>query len=269
MKTKSSIRISVLITVLASLLATAGCIPGGLPDFNLVLPTVVDLQPAHPTIQVAKTQQFTIIVNGDQSKTADPSRFTWTSSQPAIATVSASGLATGVAPGTTTIKVVDKGDSSTFASTTLTVTAPAPAIREVAGGAQSIAFTVASSGEGFAYSVDAKANQLIAYATSDEGEPREIGAFPLPAGSEATWLAVDPSGLFLYVLSGATKSVSVFAIDTASGTLTESTRVTIGMRGFVPRSISVTADGKELVVEDAARSQATYRINQVDGGLLQ
>jgi DNA-binding beta-propeller fold protein YncE len=253
MKTKSSIRISVLITVLASLLATAGCIPGGLPDFNLVLPTVVDLQPAHPTIQVAKTQQFTIIVNGDQSKTADPSRFTWTSSQPAIATVSASGLAT--------VKVVDKGDSSTFASTILTVTAAAPAIREVAGGAQSIAFTVASSGEGFAYSVDAKANQLIAYATSDEGEPREIGAFPLPAGSEATWLAVDPSGLFLYVLSGATKSVSVFAIDTASGTLTESTRVTIGMRGFVPRSISVTADGKELVVEDAARSQATYRIN--------
>lgn len=268
MKKRSFTHLTFLLTALASLIATAGCIPGGLPEFNFSLPTVVDLQPAHPVIQATKTQQFTIIVDGDQSKTADPSRFTWTSSQPAVATVSASGLATGIAPGSTTIKVVDKGDSSTFASTTLMVTAATAAVRDLAGGAQNIAFTVASSGEGFAYSTDPQADQVIAYAVSDEGEPREIGTFQLAAGSEPTWLAVHPSSRFLYVLSSAAKTVSTFAVDPVTGKLINGASMTIDVGGsFVARSISVSGDGKELVVEDAVHRQATYRINQADGAL--
>src|SRR5438270_945476 len=220
MKDKSYISNTLLVAVLASLIATTGCIPGGDPfNFSALLRPVVDLQPATPVIQAGKTQQFTIIINGDQGKTADPSRFTWTSSQPTVATVSAAGLATGIAPGRTTIMVVDKGDSSTSASTTLTVIAAAAAVRDISGGAQNLTFTVASSGEGFAYSADPERDQVVAYSVSEEGEPREMGTLQMAAGSGPTWLAVHPSGQFLYVLSSTAKTVTAFGIDANTGML--------------------------------------------------
>ena len=81
--------------------------------------------PANPSIVVATSQQFVAIGTFSNTTTRDISALaTFTSSAPTIASINAStGLASGLAAGTTTITATSGGQS---ASTVLTVTAIAP-----------------------------------------------------------------------------------------------------------------------------------------------
>ena len=76
--------------------------------------TSLTIAPSRPTIAVGATQQFNAICTPSPCPT-----LTWTSSAPSVATIGERGIATGVAVGTTTIKVRAGGLS---ASATLTVT---------------------------------------------------------------------------------------------------------------------------------------------------
>src|SRR5574341_53723 len=68
---------------------------------NLVSITV---RPANSTIAIAVTQQFTATgTNSDATSQDITSSVTWSSSNTGVATINASGLATGVSAGTTTI----------------------------------------------------------------------------------------------------------------------------------------------------------------------
>ncbi len=90
--------------------------------------TGIAVTPTNPTITVGSAQQFTATATFSDSTTGNITTIVnWTSSNTAVATITATGLAKGVAQGTTTIQA---SYSSASGSTTLTV-APAPSFAGV------------------------------------------------------------------------------------------------------------------------------------------
>lgn len=88
--------------------------------------TVTELQvaPVTPTIAAGLAQQFTAIATLSDGSTLDVTSYTglnWTTSDPAIATVSSlagsKGLATGVIPGAVTITASGSANSTLFSAT--------------------------------------------------------------------------------------------------------------------------------------------------------
>ncbi|MNP22071.1 Bacterial Ig-like domain (group 2) [compost metagenome] len=82
-----------------------------------VAPTSVVVAPATATIAVAGTQQLTATV----SPAGAPQDVIWTSSAPSKATVSSTGLVTGVASGSATITATSKWDGTKLGTSTITV----------------------------------------------------------------------------------------------------------------------------------------------------
>ncbi len=92
--------------------------------------TSIAVTPANPAIAIAATQQFTATgTYSDSSTQVITNSVTWSSSKTSVATVSAAGLATGVAPGSSTIQATSGAVSG---STTLTVNAAAPTLTSIA-----------------------------------------------------------------------------------------------------------------------------------------
>jgi hypothetical protein len=79
------------------------------------------VEPNAASVKVAGTQQFTVTARNSSGQVVATPAVTWTSSSPQVATVSASGVATGVAVGTTSITASASGVTSVPA--TLSVTA--------------------------------------------------------------------------------------------------------------------------------------------------
>ena len=117
------------VTTTGSYSATASLMPSGRWIMQMIalrahgLPTLVSITvtPANPSILVGARQQFTATGNYSDGSHQDlTSSATWTSSYPSVATITSTGLATGVAAGSTTIKATSGSINGT---TTLTVTA--------------------------------------------------------------------------------------------------------------------------------------------------
>jgi uncharacterized protein YjdB len=83
----------------------------------------VSVSPASPSIQVGATVQLSAVTRDANNNVLAGRVVTWSSSNTAVGTVSASGLVTGVAAGSATITATSEGKT---ASSSLTVTAPAP-----------------------------------------------------------------------------------------------------------------------------------------------
>lgn len=81
----------------------------------------VTLTPSNPAVVVSGTRQMTATVDADAGT---PTVVSWTSSAPAIASISSSGLVTALAVGTTTIRATSSANPTISGATTLTVTAP-------------------------------------------------------------------------------------------------------------------------------------------------
>lgn len=103
--------------LLALILGTA-CVDALAPDVTI---NRVTLTPVTATIGIGSTQQLTAVARNRRSDPIPDIPFTFESLQPAIATVSASGLVTAIAPGTATMRAT----TGTFVATsTITVTIP-------------------------------------------------------------------------------------------------------------------------------------------------
>lgn len=102
--------------------ATKGaCTPVTPPSVTL---NSIAVTPANPSITAGATQQFTAAGTYSDGTFADITmQVTWNSSNSAVATVNSSGLATGVAAGTSNITATS---GSITGNTNLTVTAPLP-----------------------------------------------------------------------------------------------------------------------------------------------
>lgn len=94
-------------------------------------PTVaaVEVQPATAEVMVGETVQLQVTVRDDRGNALAGRTVTWSTSQGSVATVSSSGVVTGVAPGPVTITATADGRSGT-ASVTVTTPLPAPSCRD-------------------------------------------------------------------------------------------------------------------------------------------
>src|SRR5204863_513261 len=79
----------------------------------------VDLTPATATVQAGQTVQLTATPKDSNGNVLSGRTVTWTSSNTSVATVSTSGLVSGVTPGSATITATSEGKSGT-ASVTVT-----------------------------------------------------------------------------------------------------------------------------------------------------
>ena len=108
-----------IITALLLTLSLAGC-GGFFPSKNTI--TSLSISPNGAFIVPEGTEQYSATATFGDNSTGDvTSSVTWASSQTSVATINASGLATGVALGTTSITA--KSSNNVTASATLTVSA--------------------------------------------------------------------------------------------------------------------------------------------------
>ena len=90
----------------------------------------IAVSPQNPTVSIGHTQQFAATGTYSDGSTQTLNGATWSSGTSTVATISNSGLATGVAAGTTMIQATS---GNTSGSTTLTITGAPQALNYVAG----------------------------------------------------------------------------------------------------------------------------------------
>ncbi len=168
--------------------------------------TSISVSPATQTIAPGATQQFTAIATySDGTTSALASGVTWTSSNTAAATVNSSGLATGVAGGTTAIKVAANGFTATAA---LTVTTATITVTSVA-----VSPAAVSIGAG-------ATQQFTATATYSDGSTGNVTASVTWGSTNATVATVNSAGLATVDLPGSTTISATLGGQTGSAALT-------------------------------------------------
>ncbi|HEX7243466.1 MAG TPA: Ig-like domain-containing protein [Longimicrobiaceae bacterium] len=193
----------------------------------------VDVEPDSATISAGQTQQFTATVT-DLHGNPVAASVTWTTSAPAVATVSGTGLATGMAPGTATITATSGAAS---ASATLTVINP-----NTAPVARSDTFEAIGN-----VTVPVAAPGVLGNDTDAEGNPLSVvaGTFPTASGGTVT-LAAD--GSFSYLSAPGFTGTDSFdyvvsdgqAADTATAQVVSSIRV-----WYVKNDAAAPGDGRD------------------------
>jgi uncharacterized protein YjdB len=167
----------------------------------------VTVAPASPTIVAGTTVQLTATVKAaDGSTITRP--VTWSTSAPAVATVSATGLVTGVAQGTATITATSDGRAGTA---TVSVTPSGPPSGATFVGAGDIASCLNANDEATAKLLDAIPGTVFA-AGDDAYENGTLGEFQtcygptwgrhksrtLPATGNHEYQTTDAAGYFDY-----------------------------------------------------------------------
>ena len=216
------------VTITATLASVSGSAPLTVNSATLVSVTV---SPIGPAVETAKTQQFTATANYSDNSHFDitnDSKTLWTANPASAASISNSGLATGLAVGQTTISAAYNNSFSN--STALNVVSPPASAMALNG---DYAFTVAavdSSGTAFyagsfhANSPDASGNGTIASGVEDANTSGGVQQAVALAGSYIIYPdgrgtitfgpnSIHPSGItlrFILASSGATGMVIEF-----------------------------------------------------------
>jgi len=232
-----------------TILFLTGCGGSGYSSPAPPMPTLTSIavSPANTTIKLGSNQQFAAVGTYSDGSTSDLSAsVTWSSSDTAMASMSASGLATvaGIGRpqitatsaginGSTQLIVVEGAAASVprFAYATnphdntisvYTVDAASGRLRANGyaqiGAVEAIATDPAGK---FAYAVDAGGSTLMAFTIDPAGGGlTAIAGAVYATGLGPDAVAVDPSGCFAYVTNGLAGTVSGYAIDRSSGKLT-------------------------------------------------
>ena len=220
-----------------SILGLSGCLSSVLKD---LLITSVKITPANPTIAIGATQQFSLVVTyvDGQTDHPSPSGTAWSSDNAAVATINKTGVATGVAAGTANIGGSYHGNDT---ETVLTVTAPANVAIAVRGDSRVQEVTNLRTGQQMTFAANGLRDSVMV-SPSNSRTAAEISVLPEHGPA---WLAIDPSGRYLYVLNLASESISAFTIDWKTGGLQAvvSSPFPVGAK---PSSIEVDSDGAGL-----------------------
>jgi len=247
---------------LLSVLGLTSCLGSTLTN---LLVTSVKLTPANPSIAATETQAFILSVTFVDGTTdhEDPNDTTWTSDNTAVATIAKTGIATAVAPGTANIGGSFQGNN---AHTVLTVTNLTKGAISAEGDSRSLHVTNPATGQEMTFAANPLSDSITVSSGGDSENVAAAEVSVLPEHGPG-WIAIDPSGKFLYVVNHASESVSVFAIDWKTGAL----NAVVGSpvrAGAKPWSVEVDSDGAGLSVahlEDTEISR--FRIDRVDGVL--
>ena len=193
----------------------------------------VTVSPSSDDIVVAQTLQLTATTKDGAGATLTGRAVAWSTSDAAKATVSSTGLVTGVAPGPVTITATSEGRSGTSAVTVK----PKPVGAVILSPAQ--------------VSIEAgQTRQLTAQVTDDQGNV--LSGRPVSYASQNTAIAtVSATGLVTAVAVGATK------IDASSEGKTGSADITVTA---VPvATVEVSPGSSDLTVGQAATLTATAK----------
>ena len=220
--------------------------------------------PANPSIAMTGTQAFTLSVTFVDGTTdhENPNDTTWTSDNTSVATINKMGIATAVAPGTSNIGGSFQGNN---AHTVLTITNLMNAIA-VRGDSRTLHVTNLNTGLEMTFAAN-KLSDSITVSSGSETENVAGAAMSVLPERGPAWLAVHPSGNFLYVVNHATESVSAFAIDWRNGALHAVAGSPI-RAGVKPWSVEVDTDGAGLSVAHFEGTEISrFRIDPVTGAL--
>ena len=245
---------------LLSLLGLAGCFSSAVSNLFI---TGVKLTPANPTIAVDATQQFelTVMFVDGQTSNVTTSDSTYASDNKAVATVNATGLATAVAIGTANILASYRGNNT---KTLLTVTGAANAAIAVQGDSRVLQVTNLRTGQRMTFAANGLGDSLMISRDGVGTAATEVSVLPEHGPG---WLAIDPSGNYLYVVNHTSQSISAFSINWKSGEL----YAVVGSpfaAAAKPSSVEVNADGTGLSVAHFQDSSVShFRIDPATGAL--
>src|ERR1700757_4901360 len=261
-------------------------------------PTLKALQvsPANPSIALGTNQQFTATGTFSDGSTKDmTASAAWSSSNPAVATISNSGLATSLTIGR--VQITATSGSIRGSTTLIAVVSESTGVPRFAYVANSVdgtvsAYTVnpttgqlrnngyAFAGklpqavvvdprDKFAYVTNSGDNTISAFLiNSSNGALTAVPGSAFPTGSNgAVSMTVDPSGAFAYVANSGSNNVSAFSIDPNTGALTAIAGSPFPA-GAGPQSIVTDSFGKFVYVTNfPANNVSAYTIDAATGAL--
>ncbi len=205
--------------------------------------TAIYVSPLNTLIAPGANQQFiatAIYADGitrDMTATA-----TWTSSTPAVGTVVAGGMATGVAGGTTTISAA-------------------------VGGQIGAATLVVKTGNAVVFTVDKAGAQVFGFSRSGGAALTAASGSPLGVGTAPDAVALDPTGRLLYVADATTNQLRGFQVDGVNGQLVAAPGFPVATHAW-PRRLAIDPRGRFLyVVHQGDFNLGAYRIDAVTGQL--
>jgi trimeric autotransporter adhesin len=180
------------------------------PDtLTVVSLTKIAVTPPNPSVALGLTQQFTATGTYSDNSTQDlTTQVTWNSQTQAVATISASGLATTLSQGTTAITASLSGITSL--PDTLTVTPPLPVSIQIAPANPTVAV---------GQTVDFTA--LVTYTDGSTKPP--VGPVTWTSGTTATASILSPAGIALALAAG---SSQIKVVDAATN-LSKTTLLTV------------------------------------------
>jgi hypothetical protein len=166
--------------------------------------TSMAVTPANPTNQVSTAQQFTATGTYSDGSTQDiTSQVTWSSSTTAVATINASGLATAISPGDTTISAALAGVTN---STVLTVLTP-PTLASIVVTPANPAILVGAS------------QAFTATGTYSDGSVQDITRLATWKSSSTGVATINANGLASGLSAGTTTISAAMSTVTGSTTL--------------------------------------------------
>lgn len=199
--------------------------------------TSISITPSDPTILVNATEQFTATGSYSDGSTANlTSLVAWASSKQSVATVSESGLGTGVAAGSTTITATMSGIAG---STILTVTAAAVTLTSIVVTPSTASITTGTT------------QQFTATATYSNGTTGNVTATATWASTNTTAATVSSAGLAMGGSVGGTTITATMSGISGSATLTI----------VAPTLISITITPSDPRFVNGAMEQFTATAN--------
>jgi uncharacterized protein YjdB len=200
--------------------------------------TSLAVAPGTASITKGSMQQFTATGTYADGSTHNLNNYsTWSSTTPSVGTISASGVATGVAPGSTTVTA--NASSSISGTATLTVT-PAALV--------SIAVTPANP-----LVVAGNTQQFTAMGTYSDGSTQNLTSTAVWTSSNTTVATIN-AGLATTLTTGST------TITATSGSITGSTNLTV-----TPTLVSIAVAPASPSIAKGATQQFTATGTYSDG----
>jgi hypothetical protein len=214
--------------------------------------TGLAVSPKPVTKTSGQTQQFTATATANDGSTGDvTSIVTWTSSNPAVVSITNTGLATANAAGTATITASGAGFSD---NVVFTVTGTGTPINLVA--------------------LDAGGTNLVRFSSTNPGTPTSVPITGVLAGDQLVGLDVRPQNHFLYALgfNSAAGSVNLYHVNPDNGfaTAVNTAPTTFVDAANAARPITGTAFGFDFNptvdrIRVVTNTGQDFRLNPNDG----
>ena len=186
-------------------LSLSSCGGGFFPSKNTII--ALSVAPSGAFIKPQDTEQYSATATfGDNSKDDVTTQVTWTSSQSGVATINSTGLATGVAVGTTTITA--RSSNNVTASTTLTVSSKTVTALTINPTNPSISLSTGQT------------QQFTATATFSDGSFGDVTSQAAWSSSVISVAVISSTGLASPVGTGSTTIGASYGGQTATTSLT-------------------------------------------------